>query len=51
MKKICALCKEDYVEDKKAKDKSACAKCVLESKDKEHRLRNSSWNKFEAKWL
>ncbi|MAF25312.1 hypothetical protein CL634_07020 [bacterium] len=51
MEKGCSICKKDYKEDEEAKDKSACPECVLEYKDKEHRLRNSNWNKFEAKWF
>jgi len=47
----CSICKEMYVlyldEDR---DQSVCPKCMDEAKDRKHRLNNSNWDKFEAKF-
>jgi PHP family Zn ribbon phosphoesterase len=48
----CEKCGVKYSLDlDSVEDQSLCPKCIEEAKDTMHRLRNSAWADFEAKWF
>lgn len=47
----CPICNKSYLKlETKGVDSSVCPKCEIEIKAKQERLRESTWQCFEARW-